>query len=321
MSKKRKSPILKCNNSDFIDSATLNSETFQDYENRFKRLAMSVFEWVNLPESMDSRFLEEVLYFNGMASLLYDETFGFINTACASSGNLNIYNIPTKLNCYSFAFSQLRSLYTGLKNEEAKKTNCILVYNNQDRLDTFRTMELFAYRMYQADRISDVNINAQRTPYIIGCDEDTRLSLVNMYNQVEGNQLAVFTNKDSLTGKEVDVLQTTAPFVADKLQSYKKEIYNEALTYLGINNIIMEKKERLISDEANSNNELINMNLQSFLIPRQKACKQFNDLFGLTGTDKEISVRVRSDLHNIIKNTNSVVSDFEINMEGSESNV
>ena len=74
---------------------------------------------------------------------------------------------------------------------------------------------------------------------------------------------------------------------------------------------MVDKKERLITDEANSNNELINLNLQSYLVPRQEACRQFNEKFGFTGTDKEISVRVRSDLHNIIKNAQSIVQDFK----------
>ena len=91
---------------------------------------------------------------------------------------------------------------------------------------------------------------------------------------------------------------------------YKKEIWNEALTYLGINNIMINKKERLITDEANSNNELINMNLQSFLTPRLEACKQFNKKYGLEGTDKEISVRVRSDLLNIIKKELSITKEY-----------
>ena len=42
---------------------------------------------------------------------------------------------------------------------------------------------------------------------------------------------------------------------------------------------MVDKKERLITDEANSNNELINLNLQSYLAPRQEACKQFNEKF------------------------------------------
>ncbi|MBP5445111.1 MAG: hypothetical protein J6Y28_02970 [Acholeplasmatales bacterium] len=79
----------------------------------------------------------------------------------------------------------------------------------------------------------------------------------------------------------------------------------------GINNVMIEKSERLITDEANSNNELINLNLQASLAPRQEACRQFNELYGLTGSDKEIKVRVRSDLHNIIKNVESIVSDYE----------
>lgn len=74
---------------------------------------------------------------------------------------------------------------------------------------------------------------------------------------------------------------------------------------------MIDKKERLVADEANSNNELINLNLQSFLAPRQEACRQFNEKFGFTGTDKEIRVRVRSDLHNIIKQVESVVQDYE----------
>ena len=83
------------------------------------------------------------------------------------------------------------------------------------------------------------------------------------------------------------------------------------LHFYGINNLQTEKKERLITDEASSNNELINLNLQSFLIPRQKACDEFNEKFGLKGTDKEVKVKVRSDLHNLIKNAQSVVSDMK----------
>ena len=76
---------------------------------------------------------------------------------------------------------------------------------------------------------------------------------------------------------------------------------------------MIDKKERLITDEANSNNELINLNLQSFLVPRQEACKQFNKLFGLEGTDKELSVKVRSDLYNIIKKEESIINDYNHN--------
>lgn len=172
-------------------------------------------------------------------------------------------------------------------------------------------MELFALRLYEAERTADVNIKAQKTPVMILLNEKQRLTMKNLYNQYDGNQPFIFGDKDNLSQEQLKAINTEAPFIADKIIDYKKEIWNEALTFLGINNIMVDKKERLITDEANSNNELINLNLQSYLAPRLEACKQFNEKFGLTGTDKEISVRVRSDLHNIIKNAQSIVNDFK----------
>ena len=293
----------------FVDSALVNDLTFTDYLNRFKKVALSVFEWVNLPKSMNAQWLEKCLYYNGMATLLKDKNYGFINTNCCSNGKLNIYGLPTNLNCYSFEYQTNRKLYTGLMTglTEAQKEarefyECILVQNNWDRTPTAGSMELFALRLYEAERTADVNIKAQKTPVMVLVDEEQRLLMENLYSQYDGNRPFIFGDKKQLGSDVLRAIKTDAPFIADKIMDYKKEIWNEALTFLGINNIMVDKKERLITDEANSNNELINLNLQSYLAPRQEACKQFNEKFGLTGTDKEISVRVRSDLHNIIKN-------------------
>jgi hypothetical protein len=253
-----------------------------------------------------------------MASFLKDPKYGFINTQCCSAGEVNIYGLPTKLNCFSYDYQSTRTLYTGLlpsltdkQREALENSHCILVQNNWDRIPTACTMELFALRLYEAERSIDVNIKSQKTPVLLLVDEKQRLTMMNLYNQYDGNQPFIFGDKNNLSGDEIKAIKTEAPFVADKLTDYKKEIWNEALTFLGINNIMVDKKERLVTDEANSNNELINLNLQSYLAPRQLACKQFNEKFGFTGTDKEISVRVRSDLHNVIKEAQSVVQDFK----------
>ena len=304
----------------FIDSALVNDLTFTDYLNRFKKVALSVFEWVNLPKSMNAQWLEKCLYYNGMATLLKDKNYGFINTNCCSNGKLNIYGLPTNLNCYSFEYQTNRKLYTGLmtgltesQKEVREFYECILVQNNWDRTPTAGSMELFALRLYEAERTADVNIKSQKTPVMVLVDEEQRLLMENLYSQYDGNRPFIFGDKKQLGSDVLRAIKTDAPFIADKIMDYKKEIWNEALTFLGINNIMVDKKERLITDEANSNNELINLNLQSYLAPRQEACRQFNEKFGFTGTDKEISVRVRSDLHNIIKNAQSVVTDFKEN--------
>ena len=310
------------NNYKFLDSLEINNATYMDYLARFRRIALSMFEWVNLPKTMNSRYLELCLYYNGKAALLKDKKYGFINTKCAGTGYVNIYGLPTELNCYSYSFNSKRKLYIGLdpftsdeEREEKENEQCILVQNNWEALPTVSSMELFAWRMYNAERVCDVNILAQKTPVLLIADETQRLFLENLYQAYNGNQPFIFGDKDQLGDKTIKAVSTEAPFVANEIMEYKKEIWNEALTFLGINNIMLEKKERLVTDEANSNNELINLNLQSFLAPRQEACRQFNEKFGLTGTDREISVRVRSDLYNIIKKEMSVTKDFLDNLD------
>ena len=295
----------------FLDSMLLNNETYVDYLERFKKICLSMFEWVNLPDSMNARFLEECLYYKGQAGLLYDEDYGFINTQVASGGYLNIYGLPTSLNCYSFNYQKERNLYTGLDGTQDK--DCILVMNNWQRVPTASTIELFCQRLAEAEMTASVNIKAQKTPVLIVVDENQRLMMENLYAQYDGNRPFIFGDKNQLDEKVIRSISTGADFIADKVMEYKKQIWNEALEFLGINTLQTEKKERLITDEASSNNELINLNLQSILIPRQEACKQFNKLFGLEGTDKEISVRVRSDLFNIIKTEESVITDYNKN--------
>lgn len=299
----------------FEDSMLVNDATFVDYLNRFKRIALSMFEWVNLPSSMNEEFLEKCLYYTGQASLLKTKKYGFINTKSCNSGYLNIYNNPTQLNCFSYNFHENRKLYSGLNplvdKEKQQEECCILVKNNYDKLPTAGSMELFAWRLYLAQRTCDVNISSQRFPVMVVGDEKQRLMLENLYSQYDGNQPFIFGNKNQLNDDLLKAVRTDAPYVTDKITDYKKEIWNEALTYLGINNISITKKERLTENESSENNELVNLNLQAMLVPRMKACREFNELFGLTGTDKEISVRVRSDLRNIIKMEQSIVSDYQ----------
>jgi len=297
--------------SKFKDYMYINDDTYIDYLERLKKIAISMFEWVNLPDSMDSRFLEFCLYYTGQAALLENEAGIKINTKACTAGDINIYELPTQINCYSVGYNQTKKVFDGFVADGFEPSEyAVHVLNNQDRSATAYTLELFAYRLYLAQRTADTNVSVNRMPFIITTDENQRLTMENLFNQIDANKPAIFGDKDSMSNlkEAVKVLPTNPPFIADKLLDYKKQIFNEALEFLGIN-YLSEKKERLISNEVNSNNELINLNLQSYLIPRKKACEQFNKLFGLTG-ENAIDVKVRSDLYNIIKQQESVVADY-----------
>ena len=291
----------------FRDAILMNNQTYVDYLQRMKKIALSMFEWENLPTSMNARFIEMCLFYNGQAAFLYDDDYGYINTMAADGGYINIYGLPTEIQCYSYRFNQRRSLYMTDTGEEKGK-ECILVMNNYERVPTCATINLFAYRLAEAQRTADVNIKAQRTPILITTDQKQYFTLKKMYEEYDGNTPAIFADKNVITPDALKSMKTDAPFIAQNIMDYKREIWNEFLTFMGISNL-SEKRERMISNEVDSNNELVNLNLQALLIPRKDACKQFNEKYGLMG-DKAIDVKVRSDLYNLVKQFESVTDDY-----------
>lgn len=291
----------------FRDAIIMNNQTYNDYLGRMKKICLSMFEWENLPTSMNARFLEMCLFYNGQAAMLYDDDLGYLNTMAADGGYINIYGLPTELNCYSYRFNQRRSLYMTDTGEE-KGNECILVMNNYERIPTTATVSLFAYRLAEAQRTADVNIKAQRTPILITTDQKQYFTLKKMYEEYDGNTPAIFADKNLISPDALKAMKTDAPFLCNDIMEYKREIWNEFLTFMGIQNL-SEKRERLITGEVDSNNELLNLNLQALLIPRKEACRQFNEKYGLMG-DRAIDVKVRSDLYNIVKQFESVTSDY-----------
>lgn len=303
--------------SEFRDAIIMNDATYNDYLMRMKKIALSMFEWLNLPDTCNARYLEQCLFYNGQAGLLYDEDYGFINTQVADSGYINIYGLPTKLNCYSFRFNKMRELYIPNSNLPPEE-ECILVMNNYDRMPTSSTICLFAQRLTEAQRTADINIKAQRTPILIPVDQKQYYTMKKMYEQYDGNTPAIYADKNLINADMLKAIKTDAPFIANDIMEYKRLIWNEFLSTLGISNLD-EKRERLITSEADSNNELINMNMQAMLIPRKQACKEFNEKFGLTGS-RAIDVKLRSDLYNIIKENESIVSEYQIEKMEDENN-
>lgn len=287
------------------EAVWLNDQTYLDYKHRLKKIATSIFEWKNLPDSMDSEYVEYCLYALGQCAFLKTEEYGFINTKATINGNLNLYGLPTALNCYSYGSVQYnRNVYYGGDSGD-ENTECILVKNTQDKnpVPTVTTLELFAYRLYQAERTADVNIQNAKRSRLILTNENQRLTMENLFRQYDSNVPYIFGDTENFKKGSVESLDISSAFIGSDIMKYKKEIWNEALTFLGVDNF-SEKKERLVTEEVGTNNEVINLNLMSFLAPRQKACELFNKKYG-----ENIEVKVRSDLDNIIKTYASSIAD------------
>lgn len=255
----------------FEESLAMNDYTYIQYAYRLMELSISMFEWKNLPEGIDERFLEMVLFTDGQAVFFKDDELGdYLALQCLINGKLNVYRIP--INRRAFAVN-------GYQKQLTDKDS-VIIFNNMLHTNSWLDVKMFAKRLYNLDRIIDVNANAQKTPILIKGNETQRLTLTNLYKEYDGNAPVIFADK-SLDMNALQVLSTQAPYVADKIYQLKTQIWNEALTYLGISNVSFQKRERMVSDEVTRSQGGTVASRYSRLNARRQACEQINKMFGL----------------------------------------
>lgn len=263
-----------------LEATYMNVATYDDIFSQLKEIALNVYRWENVPGSIDVRFLELCLFNRGYAVYFNDEILGNLALNCTIGGTLNVYNIP--INRTAYASNGYKRFLTA--------SDSVFIFNNYMHRPTFPTIDMYAKRLTQIKRAIDVNITQQKVPKIIQCSRQQQLTFQNMYEQVDNNEPVIILD-ESTDLKAIGVLDNTAPYVADKLNLLYKDLWNQALTFLGIENSNADKKERLVSDEVGSNYGNVEAQRNVMLNSRKQAVKEINKMFGT-----EIAVNFNSDL-------------------------
>ena len=258
-------------NRQWWESTVQNDYAFMMYYHRLTELSVSMFEWINLPDTIDARFLELALFRDGMAVFFKDKDLGdYLCLRTMIGGTWDVYNVPKIRRAYA----------SNGYNMELNEDDSVIIFNNFLRTNSMLMVQEFSRRLAEMDRIIEVNAKAQKTPILIQCDETQRLTMKNLYMKYDGNEPFIFADKN-LNPNGLKVLTTDAPYVSDKLYQLKTQYWNEALTYLGISNLNVQKKERMVSDEVERNMGGTIASRYSRLEMRRKACDEINRMFGL----------------------------------------
>ena len=276
----------------------INDRTMIDYIDRLKMLSVSLFTWKGLDDIAGtgaSRFLELSLYEDGKGVFVKDDELGYMALKVNPSDKLNVYMLPVKVMCWSIGY-----------NKQYAFDDVVYIMNNELQKPTREFMELFAYRLYETERTIDINLQAQKTPILIEGDTKTILTLKNVYMQYSGNTPFIFGNKQFDISNKLNVLKTDAPYIIDKLDVHKHQIFNDALTVLGIDNANTDKKERLITNEVESNEELIKYYLNCYYKTRKKACDEINEKFGL-----DIDIELNKEVIDLLNVTENDIINYE----------
>lgn len=253
---------------------------YDELLNEFTNLAINRFSWENLPVGLTSEQMEFLLIRHGQLMCFNDNMYGTLILPCFGTTDINVYGLPTQYNVYG---------ENGKYNEYISVDDGVIIRNNPLGTSDFPTLEVFAKRIDDVEMTQDVNLFQQCIPKLVLGDEDSKLTMKNLINQIKNYKFAIFGKKSLVNNiSSSDVLDTSAPYILDKLQQQKTDLKNELLTYLGINNNNNVKKERMVVDEVNANNEYTSINLDLMFDLREKACKEINEKFGLN-----ISVKKR----------------------------
>lgn len=252
------------------DSARINNATYQFFFMKLMSIALSCFKWENLPDSIDERFLELTLANRGSCLFFKDEELGFLTLPANLSGQLNVYNIPKIRQAFAS---------TGY-NKMCDDKDSVIIFNNYLHFSTLSVVEHYAIRLYEMQRTIDVNVKAQKTPKIFKSNEQQRLTLQNIFMKYEGNEDAIFIDKD-FDMNALQVFDTSAPYVADKIRMLMSQTFSNFLNDLGIEAITTEKKERINEAETESTKGYVEIGRNIFLNARKQACDDINRMFDL----------------------------------------
>lgn len=261
----------------------LNNLSYKVIYNKYKSIALNQFEWTGLPPSIPEEWIEKLLYDYGRCLFFYDDTKGLMVTQCFNGKGLNYQGYPLTYKATAFGY-----------DKEYPADEVVEICNNKLRIPTEDMIVHYSAKLYNIERTLDTNVKALKAPFLIVTDDKQVLTMKTIFEKLDENEPVIYLDKNITAGKDINevitCLQTgVKPFLVE-LTDYRHDVENEVLSALGINNANTDKRERLVSDEVNANNQFIDANVELMLEARRRACKAINKKFGTN-----ISVKLRNE--------------------------
>lgn len=257
-------------------SDLLNDLTYRTQYDKFKLVCMNEYEWDGLPEGIEPRHIEKLLFHHGFGCFFRDPMMDFMCLECDPIQQVNVYGDPLAYRVHGYNYQRVM-----------ETDDMVIIKNNLLALPTEPFVMHYVNKITEAERTMDVNIKACKTPVVFACDDKDVLTFKRIFQQVDGNVPAIFADR-GLNLDSIQAFLTGVKFMGIELMDYKRAVESDLLTFIGQNNTPVDKKERLITDEAQSNNQLIESFADLQLVAREKACEEINEKFGLN-----VSVRRR----------------------------
>lgn len=247
----------------------LNNNQYFEIFNRITNIALSRFKWTGLPDSCRPEILEQTLFFYGKALFFYDEMLGYLHTPVNLPGPNNVYYESVRREAYSFDYRAWRGL-----------DDSVLIKANHTMAPDYLTVWNYTPKIANCLRAIDVHTETLKRPFMIVCPDKVVNSAKQMLNRIADNEPAILGEKIGENG-EIKVLPFETKSNLQDMWANVKNYLNQVYSSLGVKNSYTEKRERMITSEAEGEGNAIRHSLEAELSERELACERINEMFGL----------------------------------------
>lgn len=258
-----------------INSQLSNFKTYNNYREKMMMLAMNVFKYKGIPDFIDMSVVNYNLVTTGAVAFFVDEIMGLMALPFVPVGEFDHYGRPTKIKVKPVFGTYNRTL-TNTKD----KKEFVIMYDNESHISIYPNILAHAERLALIKRTIDINIRQQQTPRFYKTSEENQKTIKDIVNQVEADVDTIITY-DNISIDNTTCVLSPAPYVADKLNQEKHEEYSEFLDLIGIANVSINKKERVLKDEILSSMGGTIASRYARFESRKKAIEEIKKVFNI----------------------------------------
>ena len=276
---------------------------FRHYEIKCYKMLFGAFEFTGFPEEWDYDYVLDNIFRGGMVGIC-STPLGVLPLQCGLTG-LNVFSHPTTA---IFANPVLGNFERDLFSDNPKDA-CALVRLQYNYTGCGHLIDKYASQLAEIDNSISINLKNTKVAQIFFADSKQQAAtLQEMYRQIDSGKPVVAVKSDALTPEGVYYNHVRESFIAQDLQLLKADIINEFLTDIGLNNTNYQKRERLIVDEVNANNDEIKSNVQHWLDTMREGLDRANAVFGLNlGVELRQFDKRKGDAENDSDETKNIV--------------
>jgi hypothetical protein len=268
-------------------------------ERNLSELAINRFTYENLPDSVDRRFIELCLLFNGQIVWYWDKDYDKLLAVRGTGvGAMNFYDNPisfttigpgnniisTDNSTATFRPKTLSAYIPAADKDLAQKKKqlkAVGMYSNALRMPDYDIVMIYSTRLATIDRTLEINTKNARRNKLVTSSPNTTLSMVNIARQQDEGVETIQVSGAARPEDLISVLDLgILPDAYDKLSILRARWWNEAMGLLGIDNANQDKKERLVQAEVSANDGQTDSMRYVALNARRQALEYINDIWG-----------------------------------------